>query len=115
MLTNAPMSASVPSARVDADNYSSGSLTIVWNGNDALDAKAYIEVSTDGVRWSIISLTLGDVGSVLLDTTNDYQDFAFTFQQNFPVSYLRVAYLAGSNTTGTIGVTFRGYIKAPGV
>lgn len=109
------MNAAGVSARLNAADFMSGQIDAIWSGNDALDAVLSMEGSRDGIHWGSVGSTIGDVGSVLIDTANEAQLWAFTFQQGFPLIFVRFSYDPGANTTGLLVITFTGYFKAPGV
>lgn len=103
------MGTSTPSARIESSNYLSGMITAVWTGNDASDGFLAVEGSGEGANWGPMGQQADDVGSVTINTANDFQQWAFP--QGFPFPFVRLAYASGTNTTGSLTITFVGYQK----
>ncbi len=80
-----------------------GSLQVVWSGLDALDATVELQVSNNNTDWNCY----GGAVPVTLDVAAESQVFEF---REFMSRYVRLRYVRGSVTTGTITIITHGLV-----
>ncbi len=73
-----------------------GSLQLIWESLDALDAEADVQVSNDNINWNCYG------GSVPITLTPASDNQLWSWPNGFTERYVRLRYTANSVTSGTI-------------
>lgn len=92
------MAADALSAVMDVRFFDMGSIQCVWTGSNSTSARMVPQASNDGVNWCDL------IAQNTSKRTSDADGCCLYVFSNFEFEYLRLSFVANSNTAGSLTV-----------